>query len=233
METHQYRFDENVYGTEENQLLDYDGLPSEHLKNRQAKALANIASAIHLNKDNLRESQIEQVVLWLKRIKISQNYPTGMYPGTHQDGFYRILNEIRESREQVRFQKQANIKAMKSNIAAVLLFISLLAILTLWLAEVPGWISAIPIVLSFFIFGFMQSYTKEALIIAKEQDRRYFMECLRRAENVDELNEAGLFMYLKGMSDEDYDSEKALASAKKEVDRLRNALYTQSRLLDD
>ncbi len=234
MEASQYRLDDNAWHEEANLLLDDEGMPADALPNGNAKSLANIASAIYLNSQNLSESQIERVVIWLKQLKISQNWPTGTYPGSPQDGFYRLLTGVRESSEQVAFQKKANMKALKSNVAAVLLFICVLATVAMSLADVAKWMTAIPGILSFVAFGFMQSYTKEAFIIAKEQDRRYVMQCLRFAENVDELNEAGLFMYLPGMQiDANYDEQTARAAAKKEVERLRDALYTRSRLLED
>lgn len=113
METYQYRLDDNIYSGRSNSLPDDDGMPAKDLPNRNAKSLANVASAIYLNSQNLSESQIEQVVIWLKQLKISQNWPTGMYPGSSQDDFYRLLKGVRESSEQVAFQKKANMKALK------------------------------------------------------------------------------------------------------------------------
>ena len=234
MEASQYRLNDGVWYAESNQLLDDDGMPSESLPNRQAKSLAAIASAIHLNVDSLRESQLEQVVAWLKRLKISKKYPPGSYLEKPHDQFYLVLREIRESKEQVVLQKKANVKAIKSNICAALLSISISATIILPLIDVSKWISAIPALISFLLFSFMQAYTVESFDIAKEQDRRYLLNCLRRAETVDELSEAGLLGYIKEMQlDERYDREEALAAAKKEVERLRDALYTRSRLLED
>lgn len=223
MDTWDYKLDERDYTTDNNELLADNGMPITSFPSTQTRCLAAIASAIHLNSAYISEAQIEQSIGWLKRAKARR---IGPYANQEYGGFCRALEALKTTPEQVAMQKKAAWKAIKSNLAAVGLFLSACTALLLYSIDVSKWWSLIPFLIAAALFDTMQKLTKESLIIAKDQDRRYFMASIRLAASVGELNEAGFFMHIDKNDDED----SYVKAARSEIARMRDVIYTKSNL---
>ena len=63
---------------------------------------------------------------------------------------------------------------------------------------------------------------RESFILAKEQDRRYVMDCFRAAKNIDEMNWAGWFQYFPEMEVKaGFDQKRSDEIGFKEIQRMR------------
>lgn len=228
MDTYDYKLDEDVWHSEANHLLDDDGSPSPTFTNARERALANIASAIHLNEEKISDAQIEQTIIWLKRIKEKRNPPL-RYPDTDYGAFYRALDRLKNKPEQISLQKKAYWKSIKAVISGVFLFFAAITSLVLYYADISHWWTAISVVLAVYFFHTMEKLIIKAFVISKDQDRKFFMESLRLAKNTDELNEAGFFMHIKEMHiDKNFDQAASVNAARREIARMRDAIYTES-----
>jgi hypothetical protein len=58
-----------------------------------------------------------------------------------------------------------------------------------------GWILPVLVVMVAISYIAWDQYTVKTILIAKEQDRKFFLQCIRKAENIEELNDAGFFAY--------------------------------------
>lgn len=228
MDTWGYKLDERDYTSDDNELLADNGMPITSFPSTQTRGLAAIASAIHLNSVCISEAQIEQSIGWLKRAKEERNSPS-KYGNQEYGGFCRALETLKTTPEQVAMQKKAAWKAIKSNLAAVGLFLSACTALLLYSLDVSKWWLLIPLLIAAALFDLMQKLTKEALIIAKDQDRKYFMASIRLAANAGELNEAGFFMHI----DKNVDEESYVKAARGEIARVRDVIYAPSNFDND
>ncbi|MDR5746450.1 hypothetical protein QCE73_25090 [Caballeronia sp. LZ029] len=131
---------------------------------------------------------------------------------TNYQLFSQQLEGIRNTKSQNQFQRKAAsllLRAMiLSGIAAIVAALGTVAMMV----KQHGW--GVPLIVgSFGLFLFAEArFGRTALSAAKEQDRRYFLECLRSARACNELDWAGLFTY-GAQSTEDL------------TEQLRNALY--------
>ena len=226
MDTYDYRVNDNIYDSENNRLLDDEGDVNQGLRDPQAKRLAALASTVHQHESHLTDDQIEKVVIWLKRIKQTRQGPS-RWSSQGYAAFYRELEALKTKPEQVKMQKDASWAAVRSNLLSLVVLACVLLFLLLYNLETSKWWSAIPGMLGWYSFDMMQEQTKKSFVIAKEQDRRYFMESMRLATNIDELNEAGFFMHFKAMQiDKSFDQEASKRTACQEIQRMRDAIYT-------
>lgn len=225
METYDYRMIDTDYTNENNCLLDMDGYVEAGLRDPQAQKLAELAHVINKHNDTLTSDSIEKAVLWLKRIREKRQGPSP-YSGQEYGAFYRALEALKNTPEQVSMQKAASWCAIKSHLLGLVVLVCVLVFVLLYSLDISKWWTAMPGFLGWYSFDMMQEQTKKSFVIAKEQDRRYFMQSMRMATNVDELNEAGFFMYIKSMEmDKGFDQAGSTKAARIEIQRMRDAIY--------
>jgi hypothetical protein len=113
------------------------------------------------------------------------------------DDFDDVLVKLRDSELQVELQSRSNACFLKA--AAFISGFGLFLVAGVLAGALGGgWIAAtILIALSIACLVKAARLQLTTLLIAKEQDRRYFLESLRAATTTEELNKAGLFAYFK------------------------------------
>jgi len=204
------------------QLLNWEGNRSPELVGTSTIALAQIAEVIHQKAKFLSPDQSEEVVRWVKAWKLKGK------PMRANHEIYAIMNDIRNSPEQLILQRKSYAQTIWSRLVGLLFSISLAITLFLGFARDFSWYSmAACLIVNLALFVFSDRFTVKALIIAKEQDRRYFYQCLRTAQSIYELNVAGLFGYIPGTDPNDagYTEERWLDATTAERDRFSDALY--------
>lgn len=176
--------------------------------------------------ERLSPAQVEKLVFWLKSLQ--NYYPKSEAGVTHYDEFTDKLENLRNSPEQITLQRRASRSLLKGIalcvIAGLLLAIALANLLggQMWLG-----IGCLGAAISCILVA-ESKLMKNALIISKEQDRKYFLASIRAARSCNELDWAGLFAYSPAMqlgprSADDtkrIDNELAVLTG-----RLRAALY--------
>lgn len=221
-----YVVDETLTRKENNDLLDLDtGLPNPGLTSRSEIALAAVAASLHEHQDTLSEDQLEQIAGWAKRWKISRSRRQG---GSRND-FFAVLDVLQKSDEQEALVKTTYWKLLASWVSGLVFAIALLALAIGNWGDVDigwGWQAGLGIML-FIAYICTSGFLTDALLLAKEQDRRYALTSLRKASTVYELNQAGLFTYLPNTSHSEpgFDDRIAMRVIRDEVERLTDALY--------
>lgn len=133
--------------------------------------------------------------------------------------FDDILRQIRDSDGQKTLENRdvnARFKALGFGLLFGLLTLCATATYT---SDLNGWVT--------FLFGAAALVALVAwdranirsIVLAKEQDRRYFLSCLRSARSIDELNRAGFFAYFPNPHGPEW-----VAHVRAEVARLSRAL---------
>lgn len=141
--------------------------------------------------------------------------------------FEVILRQVRDSGEQqdlVSRDVNARFKAL-----GIALFFGLL-VLSATASGVTGlswWITGVLGLMALAALGAWDRATVQSILAAKEQDRRYFLSCLRKAQSIDELNRAGLFAYLP-----DSGGSAWVAQVKADITNLRKALEVEPEWFD-
>lgn len=136
--------------------------------------------------------------------------------------FDGVLRQIRDSGEQKSLEdRDVNARFKALGFALAFGFLVLSATATYFLA-VSTWATVALGIVALVTLGAWDRATVRSVVVAKEQDRRYFLSCLRSAHSIDELNRAGLFAYLPESSGPDW-----LACVKADVGNLRKALEVE------
>jgi hypothetical protein len=134
------------------------------------------------------------------------------------------LDQIKNCREQLDLMESVLGDQWKAVLFSFGLGVLALVLLILGLFEVLNWwlVALGVLVLMGFLLKPMRRLEKSVLT-AKEQDRKYILECMRSANNMDELHQAGLFGYVSG------DTEEACEKKYREIQtRLAAALATEA-----
>lgn len=221
-----YVVDETLRRKDNNNLLDPDtGVPNPELTSPSEKALAEVAAALHKNLGALSGKQLEQVASWAKRWKLVKSRKQ---TGTRND-FFAILDVLKNSAEQKKLQKKTLWKLLFGAMAGAVFAVALLSMaIANWSDNDLGWGWQFGLGVVLFVgYVLTTTFVTDALLIAKEQDRRYALASLRKAQSVVELNEAGLFAYLPKTRLEEvgFEDKEAMQIIRGEVERLTDALY--------
>lgn len=207
-------------------LLQDDGLPRGDLDIKSEQALARIASRIFLDFKDLDDQQFEQIIKWLKTLKL-RNTPLARECGV-QFEFYNESESQKNNSEQISLQKQAFNRTIASRIWGMLFGIAVTVFLSCLLIGAPWYATVITFVLSAWMLTLSDKAIIEAITISKKQDRKYFFALLRKAETLNDVSDAGLFEYLPGTYEKGmpFDEEAAKTSIRAEKTRLTDAIYT-------
>lgn len=173
----------------------------------------------------LSAEEVETLVFYLK--SLHSYYPASEGHVANHERFSERLKTIRESPEQNVLQRRASAKLFKAMVAGVgagvLLAAGALAIVggALWGAVL------VAAAVGLFVLAEVR-YGKPALDAAKEQDRRYFLDCIRASRACNELDWSGLFSY-NGITQPGPQSDEAIEQTRLRIaalsSQLRNALY--------
>jgi hypothetical protein len=176
--------------------------------------------------ETLNAQQIETLIFYLKSLH-------GYYPESKNSIFYyyhfsQQLDRLRTSESQKRLQAKAAwlifIAMAVGGFGAIVLAVGAVALLS----GTMNWGIAF-IIAGLGLFAFAESrFGTRALVTAKEQDRRYFLESLRSARACNELGWAGLFSY-NGVTQPGPQSNADIECTRMQIaqltDQLRTALY--------
>jgi hypothetical protein len=173
---------------------------------------------------SLNAEQVDTLVFYLK--SLHSYYPSTENHVANFERFSERLRAIRDSQEQVALQRKAAARLFKAMATCVAAGALLTVGAVIWSAS-RSWGAA-------FIAGAVGSFVlaealfgKPALEIAKEQDRRYFLQCIRSARGCNELDWSGLFTY-NGTTQPGPQSNAALEQTRLRVAELSSQLRTAS-----
>jgi hypothetical protein len=175
---------------------------------------------------SLTAEQVETLVFYLK--SLHSYYPASANESHNWLGFSERLRVIRESPEQVTLQRKASSNLLKVMTTCVVAGV----LLTLGIALLAGGLTLggcalIAGAVGLFVLADAK-FGKPALITAKEQDRRYFLQSLRAARACNELDWAGLFSH-NGVTQPGPQRDEDIEQSKRRVAelsaQLRSALY--------
>lgn len=191
---------------------------------RDAKVLETVAPVLSALR-SLSAEQVETLVFFLK--SLHSYYPSSENDVANLERFSERLKTIRESAEQNALQRRASTKLFKA-MATCVAAGALLAIGAVVLVGSALWGGAvIAAAVGLFILAEAR-YSKPALDAAKEQDRRYFLQCVRAARACNELDWSGLFSY-NGVTQPGPQSDAAIEQTRLRIAelsaQLRRALY--------
>ena len=139
-----------------------------------------------------------------------------------KDNFLVKIEKIRTSTEQEALQKKALRLHIKSQVVfSGMVLTSLLAAFSIWF-DIHWYIWVGLLALALFLYQISKKLAFTSAIINKDQDRRFIMESIRAAEDIDELNFAGWFQYFQEMKViTDFDQRISDKTAVKEINRMR------------
>ncbi len=191
----------------------------------QDKKLLEIVAPVLPALRSLSAEQIETLVFYLK--SLLSYYPSSENHVANLERFSERLKTIRESHDQTALQRRASTKLFKA-MALCVAAGAVLAIGAVGLADSAAWGAAvIAVAIGLFILAEAR-YGKPALDAAKEQDRRYFLQCIRAAQACNELDWSGLFSY-NGVTEPGPQSDAAIEQTRLRIAelsaQLRCALY--------
>lgn len=174
----------------------------------------------------LNTQQIETLIFYLK--SLHNYYPASENHVAYFDRFNNHLNKLRASESQTVLQAKATKLMLLAMVVGGLSGVIFVASLATFFAGAMTWgVALIVAALGVFVLADVKFGTP-ALITAKEQDRRYFLESLRSARGCNELDWAGLFSYndvTKSGPQSDADIEHTKGRIAEMTEQLRNALY--------
>lgn len=174
----------------------------------------------------LSSTQIEKLVFYLK--SLHGYYPKSENHVAYYSEFSDKLGKLRNSAEQISFQHKMWTAILIGIAFCVLagLFLAL-SLSTLMVGQIGVSIGFLCTTGACVIFSYVKLFRK-ALLLSKEQDRRYFLTSIRAANSCNELCWAGLFSYTKASKLgplSDADEELISAQVAELTERLRSALY--------
>lgn len=136
----------------------------------------------------------------------------------YRESFEKILDEVRNSSDQVAIEAET-MGRLRMAIFLIVLFSALLfsSIALLSIHENKIW-CLIPLALCIIPFSYAVKAFSDVITLAKQQDRRYFLTCLRASKSITELSGIGFFSYQAETNRE--------GDELKQVDKLIKALST-------
>ena len=176
--------------------------------------------------EKLSKMQIEKAVFYLKSL---HSYYEDTSNAWHLKDIYdEKIFKIKWNEKQVELQnkglKTMHMMALLNAINGVLVIALIFSIFT------KAWgislLLAIPLLLSYYYAN--KKLVVKTIAIYKEQDRRYFLECLRTAKGCNELDWSGLNAYYAGQhsgSQSDADIENTRIQINLITQNLKDALY--------
>jgi hypothetical protein len=189
----QYRIDETLVGEDEpesNQLLDEDGL-ARSFQNPRHAGLAAIAEALDKHAEHLLPDDLEKAVWWFKDWQMGR---VGWYRRNDAAFQYaQAMRDLKETRDFRRFEKRARRYILGSHFAAAAAVALLAGVVATW--SDPGWWVLAWGLGTLVMLGLASGWRDSAGHEWQVQDRQYFLGCLRKAECVEDLMDAGLFAY--------------------------------------
>jgi hypothetical protein len=204
MEDYDYFFKEPSGERSRVYLLGDDYEEAGHISPPKRQTLARLASAIHAAAPSLTAEELEQAVVWLKTWKLEHQAKAPGAPRAQDSrDFQGVLRELRESPEQGRLQRQAYDKTLAARVLAALIGAVVLGGLAVGALVSWFWLIGC-LVIAAALFIWSDKFVVQALVIAKEQEKRHMMASFRAAETVDTLAQAGWFTYLPGLKHPDY-----------------------------
>ena len=201
-------------------------MKSEYLSYvEEDEALYGIVQPILSGINGLNVQQIEIFIFYLK--SLHTYYPASENSGSYHTQFNLRLETLRASTSQVALQNKAS-HLMLLAIAMGGLSVAIFLTGVVLMFGTPGWgVSLILVALVLFVLAQCR-FGKPALLAAKEQDRRYFLESLRLARGCNELDWAGLFSY-NGITSLGPQSDAGIERTGRRIadltGQLRSALY--------
>jgi hypothetical protein len=202
------------------QLLDEDGRPLVGLP-PSLRSIAEFAASIHANAGKLSQDQFEQIIQWIKALKMrDRDSASPPYE------FLSVLNELRNSPEQMGLHRRGHCKLWLAKGMAMLLALVIAA--AVGFAVAHSWVAlGISLVAALGLFIVGEWATVSGIQMFKEQEQRYLWASVRRARTVVEANFAGIFAYLHGTTfgAPGFNEEDSRAAMRAERERLTDALY--------
>ena len=141
--------------------------------------------------------------------------------------FEAILQQVRASGEQKALENRDMNARFKALGIALLFGLLVLCATASGVAGLSWWVTMIFGAMALAALGAWDRATVQSILLAKEQDRRYFLTCLRSARSVEELNRAGLFAYLP-----DSGGPAWVAQVNSDLSNLRKALQVEPEWLE-
>lgn len=158
---------------------------------RDAKLLEAVAPVLPALR-SLSAEQVETLIFYLKSLHSyylsSENHVANLEP------FSERLKTVRDSAEQSALQRRASTKLLKAMATCVAAGVLLAIGAVVVFGSAPWGGAVIAAAVGLFILAEVR-YGKPALDAAKEQDRHYFLQCIRTAQACNELDWSGLFSY--------------------------------------
>lgn len=188
-----YRIDETLVGEDEpesNQLLDEDGFARCYENPRHA-GLAAVAETLEKHAADLSPDDLEKVVWWLKDWQMGQARWYRKNDAVFQ--YAQAMRNLKETRDFRRFEKRARRYILGSHFVAVAAVVLLAGVVATW--SDPGWWVLAWGFGTLAMLGVASGCRDSARHEWQVQDRQYFLGCLRKAECVEDLMDAGLFAY--------------------------------------
>ena len=226
-----YRINDLLIGDEEppgNQLLDEDGNPTTRPGNKSLEGLAALAAVLDRYGPDMRPEHLEKAVWWLKDWKMHRS---GWYRTVSAMAeFHQAMGRLKSSPEFKRDGKRARRYSYGSHLFALLTGIGTAFALNAWLGE-SGWGGKVGWTIGvLFIAGLTAGFRDTARDIWQQQDRRYFLQCLRQSRCTEDLLDAGLFAHHpKTMNLNSAEEHLAFRHAVREMQlQLADALYFDS-----
>lgn len=174
----------------------------------------------------LSATQIEKLVFYLK--SLHTNYPKSENHVAFYSEFTAKLDKLRNTPEQLAMQHQAGanlVKAIGCCTIAGLLFAG--ALFAVFGGQTSIAIGILVVSVALVLIADSR-FLKKAILVSKEQDRKFFLSSIRAAKACNELDWAGLFAYNE-VSKSGTQSDADLALTNAEIGRLtaqlRAALY--------
>jgi len=174
----------------------------------------------------LRPDQVETLVFFLK--SLHSYYPASSNDVSNWSAFDDRLKQIRESTEQKKMERRAASLLFKAMLMGGVSIAMIAAAAAALLAGAAGpALGLAGLGVGAFVLAELK-FGKPAIEAAKEQDRRYFLECLRAARGCNELDWCGLFAFngeIRPGPQSDEDLEQARLRVADLTGQLRSALY--------
>jgi len=223
-----YRINDLLIGDDEppgNQLLGEDGNPLLRTGDKSLEGLAAVAAALDKYGPDTRPEHLEKAVWWLKDWKMHRS---GWYRTVSAVAeFHQAMERLKNSPEFRRDGKRACRYSYGSHLFALFTGITAAFALNAWLGNY-GWGGKIGWTLgALFLAGLTAGFRDMARDSWQQQDRRYFLQCLRQSRCTEDLVNAGLFAYHpRTISVNSAEEQLAFRHAVREMQlQLADALY--------
>jgi hypothetical protein len=159
----------------------------------QDEALHGAIGSVLPALQQLTADQAETLVFYLK--SLHDYYPASESSSTLRPEFQKKLDALGDSPLQREMQSKAARQMLIAMVLGGVAVLALgLAVIALLGGQAAGAAGLAVAAVALFIFAEAR-FGKPALVTAKEQDRRYFLESIRAARACNELDWSGLFTY--------------------------------------